>query len=373
MMLRNPFLISGYKGPDYFCDREKETIKVVDALSNDRNISLISPRRMGKTGLIQHVFYKLEEEDKNIFCFYIDIFSTQNLYEFVLLLSKTIIGKLDTKSESVFKQISNFLKSMRPSLSYDSVTGIPNISINLEPSQTDLGLQEIFNYLKDSNKRVYIAIDEFQQVIEYPEKGTEALLRSYMQFLPNVKFIFAGSKKHLMDAMFSSVNRPFYQSTQKISLKEIPLKPYSEFSKNLFKLYGKVLNEDVFIYIYEKLMGHTWYIQYILNVIFSRCSNECSIKDVEMILADILEEENVTYKTYCELIPKGQLRLLRAIAREKKIYEPYESAFMKKYDLTAVSSVRQALEALKEKSFILKDEDGSYFVYDRFFSIWLEK
>ena len=369
--LSNPFLIAGYQSPAYFCDRETETAKIVSALFNNRNISLISPRRMGKTGLIHHVFYRLNEENKNIRCFYMDIFSTQNLHEFVTLFGKTVVGQLDDYSEAMFKRISRFFQSFRPTLTFDSFSGAPVLSLNIQPEHAEQSLQEIFAYLKQSKKKVYIAIDEFQQITEYPEKGIEALLRSYMQFLPNVKFIFSGSKKHLMDAMFSTANRPFYQSTQKIGLKEIPLETYRKFAIKLFRKYKKTLDETTFDYIYSELSGHTWYVQLVLNKLFALNKNRHSVQDVETLIAEVLEEENATYKTYCEIITKGQLRLLRAIATERKVSAPFETNFIHKHNLTAPSSVRLALNSLIEKMLLLKDDEGSYFVYDRFFSLWL--
>jgi len=369
--LNNPFLVAGYHSPAYFCDRENESEKIVSALFNNRNVSLISPRRMGKTGLIHHVFYNLNEQNKNIHCFYMDVFSTQNLHEFVTLFGKTVIGKLDDYSEAVFKRILKIFQSFRPSLTFDTLTGAPILSLNIQPEQAEQSLQEIFAYLKQSKKKIYIAIDEFQQITEYPEKGVEALLRSYMQFLPNVKFIFSGSKKHLMDAMFSTANRPFYQSTQKIGLKEIPVETYRKFAIQLFRKYKKTLDAATFDYIYSELSGHTWYVQLILNKLFALNKNHCSVQDVEILINEILEEENATFKTYCEIITKGQLRLLKAIAVERKVSEPFEANFIRRHNLTAPSSVRLALNSLVEKMLLLKDDEGSYFVYDRFFSLWL--
>jgi len=369
----NPFLVKGYVNPAYFCDREKETGKIISALQNDRNISLISPRRFGKTGLIHHVFYHLKDEKNDVFCFYFDIFSTQNLHEFVQIFGKTILGKLDNYSQKTFKRISEFFKSFRPTISLDSLTGTPEISFDIRPEEAQTGLQEIFNYLKNSGKHCYIAIDEFQQITEYPEKGIEALLRSYVQFSENVKFIFSGSKKHLMDAMFSSVNRPFYQSTQKINLREIPMETYGVFAQNHFAKNGKTFPLPLFEIIYNLVLGHTWYIQLILNQLYSLPQKKYSETDLNRIIADVLEEENATYKTYCELLTKGQLRVLTAIAKERKIAAPTHSDFLKKHNLTAASSVKLAINSLLDKSLILKDENGNYFVYDRFFSLWLER
>ncbi|MBF4213444.1 ATP-binding protein, partial [Pseudomonas donghuensis] len=78
------------------------------------------------------------------------------------------------------------------------------VTVDVSPTEEESTLKEIFDYLGSSEKRCYIAIDEFQQIAEYPEKGVEALLRSYIQFLPNVNFIFAGSKQHVMQEMFTS-------------------------------------------------------------------------------------------------------------------------------------------------------------------------
>ena len=371
--IKNPFLIAGYSSPECFCDREKETQKVISALENNRNISLISPRRFGKTGLIHHVFYHLKEERNDIFCFYFDIFSTQNLYEFVQLFGKTILGKLDNYSEKTLKRISEFFKSFRPAFSYDSLTGMPIVTFDIRPEQTQSGLQEIFEYLKQAGKHCYIAIDEFQQIAEYPEKGVEALLRSYVQFAENVNFIFAGSKKHLMDAMFSAVNRPFYQSTQKIGLQEIPLETYSIFAENIFEKNKKTLKPELFEKIYNLVSGHTWYIQFILNQLFALPQKEYSELDLNRIIFDVLQEENATYKTYCEMLTKGQLRLLAAIAKEKKIAAVLQSGFLQKYKLSASSSVKLAIKSLSDKTLILKDDNGNYFVYDRFFALWLER
>lgn len=372
-IIKNPFLVSGYHSPAYFCDREKESRKVISALQNGRNISLISPRRIGKTGLIHHVFYLLKQQDKTVKCFYLDIFHTQSLTDFVNLLATTVLGQLDYYSTSILKQITTIFKSIRPQLSFDEVTGSPSLSVEIKPSQEEKSLKEIFDYLQHSHKICYIAIDEFQQITEYPQKGVEALLRSHIQFLPNVKFIFSGSKKHLMDIIFSDTNRPFYQSTDKIGLSEIACDTYSKFAIHHFKNGNKVLSENVFEYIYNMMIGHTWYIQSILNRLYLMDKKRYTNGDVDFIVSDILEEENATYKTYCEIITKGQLNLLIAIAKERKVESLYELSFLKKYNLKALSSVKQAVQSLAEKTLILKDEENKYFVYDRFFSLWLEK
>ena len=154
----NPFLIAGYYSPDYFCDREVETEKMISALANDRNISLMSVRRYGKTGLIRHIFHKLGETDSNIVCIYIDIYATQNLSDFVKLFAENVLGKVDDSLEKAMKSFAAFFKSFRPVLSYDSLSGQPELSVKIENETAKNSLQEVFSYLQQYGKRFYITI-----------------------------------------------------------------------------------------------------------------------------------------------------------------------------------------------------------------------
>jgi uncharacterized protein len=128
----NPFLLAGYFSPEYFCDREAETDKAISALQNDRNISLMSPRRYGKTGLIHHIFHKLSQQDKNSVCIYLDIYSTQNLNDFVKLFAERVLGQMDDNVESAMRKFAAFFKSFRPTLSFDAISGSPELSVKIE-------------------------------------------------------------------------------------------------------------------------------------------------------------------------------------------------------------------------------------------------
>ena len=250
--LNNPFVVYGYKGAEYFCDRQKETEKMISSLHNERNITLVAPRRMGKTGLIHHVFHQMEEQYAEVKCFYLDIFATKNLEQMVQLMASEIIGKLDTVSQSALRKVQEFFSSWRPTLTIDELTGIPSFSLDLKPSEGKESLKRIFEYLKQSGKRCYIAIDEFQQILSYPEDGVEAMIRSYIQFLPNVYFVFSGSQQHMMQEMFLSANRPFFQSSLVLSLPCIGEQVYREFANRLLASQHRSIDESTFSYIYQQ-------------------------------------------------------------------------------------------------------------------------
>ena len=137
MKPNNPFLIAGYYSPEFFCDREQETRAILDALHNGRNVTLIAPRRMGKTGLVRHAFYRLKEEHPDIVTFYLDIYSTQSLGDFVRLFASTVLGQLDSAPQKALSRISQFVRSCRPVFTFDELTGVPIVTIDVAPAEEE--------------------------------------------------------------------------------------------------------------------------------------------------------------------------------------------------------------------------------------------
>lgn len=371
MKPNNPFLVTGYHSPEYFCDRRQETETMIQALYNGRNVTLIAPRRMGKTGLVKNVFYKLHEQEPDIVTFYMDIYSTQALGDFIRLFASTVLGRLDSVPQKALGRVGKFIKSCRPVFTFDELTGQPKVTIDIVPSSEEATLREIFDYLRSSEKRCYIAIDEFQQIAEYPEKGAEALLRSYIQFVPNINFIFAGSKQHIMQQMFHSAKRPFYQSTQTQVIDRIARDEYYRFAADFFSRQGRKLAEETFGYLYDAFDGHTWYIQTLLNRLYGYAGNP-DIGMVDYAIGEVVAESTYTYENLLAAYPASNIRLLKAIAKAGCVREINSGDFITEYRLRAASSVNSALKRLIDREMVYKTADG-YIVYDRFMAIWLRQ
>ncbi len=371
MKPNNPFLVTGYHSPEYFCDRRQETETMIQALYNGRNVTLIAPRRMGKTGLVKNVFYKLREQEPDTVTFYMDIYSTQSLGDFIRLFASTVLGKLDSVPQKTLSRVGRFIKSCRPVFTFDELTGQPKVAIDIVPSEEEAMLREIFDYLQSSEKRCYIAIDEFQQIAEYPEKGAEALLRSYIQFVPNINFIFAGSKQHIMQQMFHSAKRPFYQSTQTQVIDRIARDEYYRFAACFFTRQGRELDEETFGYLYDAFDGHTWYIQTLLNRLYGY-TGKPDVGMVDYAIGEVVAESTYTYENLLAAYPASNIRLLKAIAKAGCVREINAGDFITEYKLRAASSVNSALKRLIDREMVYKTSDG-YIVYDRFMAIWLRQ
>lgn len=370
--LTNPFIYQGYESPKYFCDREVETKTLLSHLKNGRNVTLISPRRIGKTGLIKNTFYHLKEQEKDATCLYIDIFATKNLHDFVELLGVMVINEIVRKNASFIEKTISFFSALRPVLSMDPLTGEPSVSITVEPSKEDITIQSIFNYLNDSEQEVYIAIDEFQQIAEYPEKGTEALLRSYIQFAQHVHFIFSGSKFHLMAEIFGSPKHPFYQSTEMMGLKPLDSDVYYDFCLQFFKEKGGNIEKDIFEYLYNMFEGHTWYIQCIMNRLYEANTNVESIEQVNAAILSILAGREPQFESLSQFFTGNQFSLLKAIAKEGIVAQPTAGRFIKSHNLSGASSTKAALKVLEDKELVYRKPEG-YVIYDRFMDLWLKR
>ena len=369
MKPNNPFLIAGYHSPEFFCDRKAESSTILEALYNGRNITLIAPRRMGKTGLIHHVFYQLKEQKSDVVTLYMDIYSTQSLGDFVRLFANTVLGQLDSVPQKALNRIGQFIRSCRLVFTFDEITGTPKVTVDVSPTEEESTLKEIFDYLGSSEKRCYIAIDEFQQIAEYPEKGVEALLRSYIQFLPNVNFIFAGSKQHVMQEMFTSSKRPFYQSTQLLTIGTVNRDEYADFAMAHFAKNNLQLPREVFDAIYDKFDGHTWYIQNLLNRLYGY-NRDVEMASITYSMEQIVAEQSYSYADLLKAYPAGHVRLLKAIAQEGCVKEVLAGNFISKHKLRAASSVSSALKKLVANELIYQTTDG-YIIYDRFMGEWL--
>lgn len=370
----NPFVTKGYAGPEYFCDRIEETKQLVELTTNDNNMALISPRRVGKTDLIHHCFNQQEIKNK-YYTFHIDIYATNSIRDFVNIFGQAILNGLKPRGRKVWEGFLNVLRSIRSQITFD-INNVPVWSLGLgDIENPTVTLDEIFNYLGNADKPCMVAIDEFQQIMRYPDaSNVEAMLRTYIQRCVNATFIFAGSKRHLMGEIFTSPSRPFYQSVLIMNLKPISIEKYEEFARIQFEKNNKFIDNGVVADIYRRFDAVTSCIQRVLNVLYLKTptGQHCSIDMVEGAIEYILDMFSETYADLLDKIPEKQREVFIAIAREVKAKNISSKAFVKKYHLQTVSVVTAAVRALLDKDFITLDK-GTYTVYDPFFALWINR
>ena len=376
--LENPFYITGIIPERYFCDREKETAWFLRTLGNKAHILLTSPRRMGKTQLIRHVFEQPAIRD-NCYTFYCDIYPTTSLHELVLFLSKEIYSVLVPKGKAALDTFLAGLHSLAGCLGYNPVTNTPTFDIKLGDIHTpELTLEEIFNYLEHADKPCIFAIDEFQQIAQYPEKNVEAILRTHIQKMNNCLFIYAGSNRHILENMFNSAAKPFYNSAEQAFLDCIPKDVYIKFACEQFANNGRTITPEAAETVYDLFEGHTYYVHNVLHNAFAYidADKEVNEADINDTLNDILEDRGRAFASVMSQLNYQQKETLVAIAKEGKAKSVTSVAFVKKHALKSPSSIQYAISTLLEKQLITYENSGrtkTYSISDRFLEMWIKK
>ena len=189
----NPFFTGKIDFPDkYFCDRKEETNLLIKRIENGSNIVIKSPRRIGKSSLIKHLF-RQKEIQNNYNTLFVDIFGTKNMEEFVQELQSAFLDAPFAKTKVGRKRIINVLSSAYFQLNTDPAGNLTGLRLGVtQPSQTNVTLKEMFKFLEQTKRPNIIAFDEFQKINDYPENAA-AILRSYIQQSNNTLFIFSGS------------------------------------------------------------------------------------------------------------------------------------------------------------------------------------
>ena len=372
-MIDNPFITYGYESAEYFCDREEETRWLISLLTNGNHVTLISPRRMGKTGLLYHCFAQPQLSDP-YYTFLIDIYATKNLQDMVYQMGHAIIRRLKSRGKKAIDAFLQTVTSLRTGISFD---GMGNASWNVEvgdiksPSFT---LEEIFHYLQTADRRCIVAIDEFQTISRYPEANVEAMMRTYVQSCRNAVFVFSGSQQSMMSEMFSSPARPFYQSVSLMFLHPVNIDKYEAFAQKHFEQRGKKIEPGVVSTIYDHFDGTTWYIQKMLNQMYSTTKDGGSAtqEDIDKAENHIIRQNEEAYKDTLFQLSARQRDLFLAISKEGKAQRITSAAFIKRHHLSSASSVQKAAASLIEKQ-LLTQRQGIYEIYDKFFSLWLRQ
>lgn len=372
----NPFIVNNYKSKDLFCDREEELQLMLRNCLNQTNMTLISQRRLGKTGLIFRLFDEIKVSYPNIQTIYVDIFASDNIDGFIKLFAEAALSAIPEKS-TLGKRLVNYIRSFRPLITYDTLTGQPQMQISYQTAhEKEYTLHGIFDFLDGQNIPIVIAIDEFQQIREYPEQNIEALLRTYIQQCKNLTFIFSGSKKHIMADIFANERKPFYSSTTFVSLGKISEEPYAAFIRQLFGSGKRSITDEALRFVLDWTQRVTYYTQQLCHTLYANGKKTIGLAEVKSTCNQLLKQNEAVYLQYRQMLPDKQWNYLIAVAKEGGVRQITASDFLKRNKIAGASASRQMADALVEKGLLHAEatlEGVVYSVDDIFFSHWLER
>lgn len=374
--MENPFTIKPYESKELFCDREEELHLMLRNCVNSTDMTLFSQRRMGKTGLILRLFDELHDISPDTPTIYLDIFASRNIDDFIKLMAEAAMKSFPAKT-SMGEKLLAFIKSLRPQLSFDNITGEPQLQIAYQTAhEKEYTLRGLFDFMDSQGEHIVIAIDEFQQIRDYPEHNMEALLRTYIQQAHHLTFIFCGSKKHLMADIFANEKRPFYNSTSFISLGKIPKESYAAFISHQFEERHRSITGEALQFILDWTRRHTYYTQQLCHTVYANGSEAVTVNDVKKACQQLMKQGEAVYLQYRQMLTEKQWDYLIAVAKEGIVKQITASAFLKRHKIGTPSVSRRLADALTEKG-LLNDEvtvEGTtYSLSDVFLSHWMER
>lgn len=372
----NPFIYRTYKSKELFCDRESELQTLLNHCTTNADTTLISQRRIGKTGLIHRLFEEIRDRNIPLVSIYVDIFATRSLSDFIKTLSEAILTEIPEKT-TFGQKVQQFIYSLRPLVTFDPISGTPQLQINYQTEpEKEQTLKALLTLLDQQDNKVLIAIDEFQQIRNYAEQNVEALLRTHIQQLNNVTFVFCGSKRHMMLDIFSNEKKPFYRSTEFLELGKISVESYSQFIAYHFERGGSTISSEAIAYILNWTNRHTYFTQRLCHHLFNMQLENIGIEDVKLACLHLLQADTIVFNQYRQMLTNGQWNLLVAIAKEGYVTKITSKAFLNKYNLGSASSVQRTIKSLIDKDLLLEDfHEGktTYAVGDIFLSHWIER
>ena len=373
----NPFEYGTAVAGASFCNRTAETTDLISAIDSSMRAFLYSERRMGKTSLVLRVLKSLDP--KEYVSAYVDLWPTDDEAAFVTATAKGISEAMGTTVERLLSTATKFFSRMSPSVALDE-EGKPKVSFEYnQPAATARrDLEEVLSVpariARESGRKVVIVFDEVQRILEYDSDHVERLLRSIIQHQRNVAYIFLGSRKHLVKQMFLDRKRPLFGTAAHFSIQPIEVKHWRPFIRRKFVDSGKRIDTPVIDRICELTEGHPFYTQHLCHAIWERTAPGADVtadgikEGVQIVLA----RESYAYTSLWESMTIHQRRFLLGLAIEGKAAAPYSSAFAHKYGVGSASSIQRLIEAMMKRDLIDREE-GSLFILDRFFRIWIRE
>lgn len=370
--MRNPFIYGESVTGKDFCDRDEEIEKLKGDILNCQKIFLISSRRIGKTSLIKTVINQIGTKDLIPICLDLEEFSS---YKEFLDTYLSLLIKESTPKSKILKFIQQVVSGLRIDFKIDE-TGQPIISlahsqsVNAEVDSVIFRLPEII--AKKQNKKLVIVFDEFQEILKLNRKNIEGALRAHLQHQRNVAYIFAGSKRHLLNEMINSPDKPFYRIGPVMHLNKIPADKFLEFMRNKFETTGIRISDKVLSEVVKKAENVPYYAQMLSHELwdFGLTKREVSEKDIQPVLAQLLRQyaQNFHLEWSRMILSKRQLLKAIALCGGKQILS---SNYLRRNNLGLPSSVRRTLLTLVEEGYLDREND-EYFFPDMLFHEWIK-
>ncbi len=373
-MKTSPFKYGITVNADSFTDRETESKKLFNNLTQGINTTIISPRRWGKSSLVEKVLIDINKKEKTIKTINIDLFSVSTEEEFLELLARETIKAASTQWEDWIKSTKEFFKKLIPKISM-GIDPSNDFSINFDWYELKKYQDEILNLpeiiASKKNIRFIIAIDEFQNLANFKKfELLEKRMRANWQRHKSVTYCLYGSKRHMMTDIFNNPSKPFYRFGDIVLLQKISTENWIKFIVKSFKKSSKTISKKDAAIIPTLMKNHSWYVQQFSHYVWQKTDKTTSKKEINDALKELIQANTPLYQKEIETISLTQINLLKAITHKETQFT--STAVMQKYKLGTPRNVSKNKTTLINNDMI-HEIDGKYELLDPAFELWFLK
>lgn len=371
--METPFVYGKVATEKNFTDREKETSELVQNFTSLINTIIISPRRWGKSSLVNKAAQLAMAQDSNLRICHIDLFNVRNEEHFYSLLAQKVIAATSTKWEEAIESAKSFFSQLVPKISIS--TGLADeVVIDFDWEEVKRNPDEVLDLAEKiaqkKGLRIIICVDEFQNIAEFADPDYfQKKLRSHWQMHQNVAYCLYGSKRHMMMEVFTDPAKPFYKFGNLMFLNKIATSCLMEFFKSRFADTGKSINDEASQLIAELVDNHPYYAQQLAQLSWLRTKDVCTTEIVREAHTALMEQLSLLFATITETLTTQQLNYLKALVAGEKSISSTE--VMHRYKISSTTSIARSKTALI-KNDILDNQAGEISFQDPIYAYWLK-
>jgi len=363
-----PFRYGGVVSGDSFCARPKLEKTLQTYVKNCQNAVIIGARRMGKTSLIREATRKM----KGVHVLYADFLNVRTLADFCDRMASGASQMISSKS--LVQKTLGFLSRLRPTISLDSMTGSPVISLDARLANEKSSIDDLLNMIASFRKDgpLCVVLDEFQEVLKMDDPDQVlALLRSRIQFMDDVCFLFSGSVRSQMVKIFSDPDSPFYKSALTVSVGAIDDADFIPFIRSRFASAKRRIEDDMITKVLDYTGRVSGDVQELCDSLWqvSEPGDRLTEESLKLALEEIFRKESDAFMQMTSELTKFQLKALVAVARYGG-RNVFSSGFMSRAGLPSSPATKRALDRLMAMN-VLYCRDHEYHFFNPFFRDWL--
>ncbi|MCM1041420.1 MAG: ATP-binding protein [Bacteroides sp.] len=372
-MEEKPFIFGVATSGENFTDRTKETERLLLNFKHGVNTVLISPRRWGKTSLVQKVCGMAQSVKLKVV--FLDIFSCRSERDFYDAFAAAILKQTSSKWEEWVENAKLFLSRISPKITMgpDPMSDF-SVSLEMNPKSDDIEeiLQLPERIAQKKKCKVVICIDEFQQIAEFNDSKTfQKRLRTVWQLQKSVSYCLFGSKQHLMNELFEKKSLPFYKFGDAIYLNKIGTSDWVEYICKRFTATGKRISQTLAEKICQRVDNHSSYVQQLAWLVWIHTGKTATAQNLEDAWQDIIDQNTPLFEKQTESLSTYQMNFMRAVVNgTDKEFTSQE--ILQRYQLGSSANVSVIKQALVKKE-LIELEKQRVIIPDPILKVWLKQ